>query len=230
MKLNKSIIAICAVLVMLVGACALAESTVTVQGVGIVNVDANRAGISLGVREYAEEVVDAQSKVNAKIAAIIDALKEMGVDTGDISTNGIGIYPNYNYDGDESITDYTAYNNIYLTVSDVNNIGAYIDAAFEAGANSLDYVEFSAADTDDAAAQALALAVDSAKTKAQTLADAAGMKLGGILEIQENVDSGYQSNSLFAKSEEADRGAGTEVLASKQTVTAAVNVTFALED
>ena len=230
MKLNKSIIAICAVLVMLVGACALAESTVTVQGVGIVNVDANRAGISLGVREYAEEVADAQSKVNEKIAAIIDALKEMGVDTGDISTNGIGIYPNYNYDGDESITDYTAYNNIYLTVSDVNNIGAYIDAAFEAGANSLDYVEFSAADTDDAAAQALALAVDSAKTKAQTLADAAGMKLGGILEIRENADSGYQSNSLFAKSEEADRGAGTEVLASKQTVTAAVSVTFTLED
>ena len=46
------------------------------------------------------------------------------------------IYPNYNYDEGETISGYTAYNNIYVTVSDVNNTGAYIDAAFAAGAST----------------------------------------------------------------------------------------------
>lgn len=228
MKLNKRFVAMIMAALLLLGAGALAETTVTVQGVGVVNVDADRAGISLGVREVAADVVDAQAQVNEKIAAIIDALKNMGVEAGDISTNGIGIYPNYSYDEGETINGYTAYNNIYFAVSDVNGTGAYIDAAFAAGANSLDYVDFSAADTDEASAQALALAVDSAKAKAKALADAAGLELGGILEIREDGENGYANNSLYAKSEEADHGAGTDVLASRQTVTAAVSITFAV--
>ena len=230
MKRKNVFIAICAAALLLLSVGALAESKVTVQGTGIVNVDADRAGISLGVREVAADVMTAQSEVNGKIAAIVDAMKDMGVDPANISTNSIGIYPNYSYDEGESINGYTAYNSIYLTVSDVNNTGAYIDAAFAAGANSLDYVDFSASDTAEAAEQALTLAVDSAKAKAQVLADAAGMKLGDILEIDEGAGSGYDSNALYAKSEETDRGAGTEVLASRQTVAANVSITFALEE
>ena len=229
MKLNKRLIAIIVAAMLLLGAGALAESSVTVQGVGVVKVDANRVGISLGVREVAVDVMTAQAQVNEKIGSIIDALKEMGVVQDAISTNGIGIYPNYSYEEGETIESYTAYNNIYLSLEDVNNTGAYIDAAFAAGANSLDYVEFSAADTDEAADQALALAVQSAKAKAQALADAAGLKLGDVLEIRESGEIGYDSNALHAKSEETDRGAGTDVLASRQTVSAAVSITYALE-
>ena len=229
MKLNKRIIAL-ALAALLLGMSALAEATVTVRGMGVVNVDADRAGVSLGVREVAPDVMAAQARVNEKISAIIGALKEKGVPGDAISTNGIGIYPNYNYDEDDTISGYTAYNNIYFTLEDVNGTGAMIDAAFAAGANSLDYVEFSAAETDEAASQALVLAVDSAREKAQALADAAGLKLGGILEIREGEDIGYDANALYARSEEADAGSGTEVLASRQKVAANVVITWALEE
>lgn len=229
MKKNM-IIAMIVALVMLLTPAALAQGTMTVQGVGSVKVDANRAGISLGVREVAEEVMTAQSRVNERIAAIVDALKAMGLADDAITTNGLGIYPNYNYDAGETISGYTAYNNIYVTVTDVNNTGAYIDAAFAAGANSLDYVEFSAADTEKAAAQALTLAVESARAKAQVIADAAGVKLGGILEIRDGSDSAYEGALYARNAVESDAGAGTSVMASKQTVSAAVSITFVLED
>ena len=229
MKRNIRLFAmIVAAALLLAGMSAVAETTITVQGGGNVKVDADRVSISLGVREIAGDVMTAQSAVNEKIAAVVDALKEMGVGADAISTNGIGIYPNYSYDEVESINGYTAYNNIYLTLADVNNTGAYIDAAFAAGANSLDEVEFSATDTEEAAQKALALAVDSAKEKARVLADAAGLKLGAILEIREGDSLGYDPNALYAKNEASmDAGAGTEVLASKQTVSATVVVTFA---
>jgi len=232
MKMNRVIAIILAVLMVLAAPAALAEGTIVVQGVGSVKVKSNRAGICLGVRETDRELSAAQSRVNEKIAAIVDALKGMGLAEEAITTNGIGIYPNYNYDENETISGYTASNTLYVSVADVDNTGAYIDAAFAAGANSLDYVEFSAVETDEAAAKALQLAVDSAREKAQVLADAAGVKLGGILEIRDVDSPGFVSGDFYAKTTEAeaDAGAGTGVLAGMQSVVATVSITFALED
>lgn len=230
MKKNRIVAMFVAMLMLLVGTSALAEGTITVQGIGSVKVDSDCAGISLGVREAAEEVMAAQAKVNERIAAIVEVLKGMGLTENDISTNSIGIYPNYNYDDGETIIGYTAYNNIYLTVKDVNKTGAFIDAAFAAGANSLDYVEFSATETEEADAKALALAVESAREKAQIIADAAGVKLGEIVEIHDNADTSFGGNGIYVKNDvEADAGSGTDVMASKQTITAAVSITFALK-
>lgn len=230
MKLNRMLAALVAVVMLLAAPVALAESTLTVQGIGSVKVAPDTAGISLGVREVDAELMAAQEKVNGKIAAIIEALKAMGVPDDAISTNGIGISPNYNYDVGETIVDYTAYNTLYVTVTDLENTGAYIDAAFAAGANSLDYVEFSAVNTEDAAKQAMNLAVESAKDKARILADAAGVKLGEILEIRDISDTIYDGGYYAKNAVAEDAGAGTSVKAAKQTVYAGVNITFALAD
>ena len=108
----KKLIAICLVLTLLLGACAVAEqATLTVQGVGVVTVDADRASVTLGVREIAPEVATAQGAVNAKMDAVYAALKEAGAEDSAIATSGIGIYPNYDYSGEiEQISSYTAYN------------------------------------------------------------------------------------------------------------------------
>lgn len=223
-----------AAMLLMMGVCAAAEGTLTVSGVGAVNVDADTATVSLGIRVIAEDVISTQSLANERANAIIDGLEAMGIGREAINTNGIGIYPNFDYSGsEERITGYTAYNNIYITLTDVERVGEVIDAAFAAGANSLDYVEYAARDTEEAADKALVLAVGSAKEKAQVLADAAGVKLGAILQISDTQDTGYVDNNMrmYAKTEEADdAGAGTTVLASKQSVTANITVTFAIAE
>lgn len=227
----KKLIAICMMLAMLLGACAVAEqATMTVQGVGVVKVNADRASVTLGVREVAPDVAGAQGAMNDKMTAVIAALREAGAEEGAIATSGIGIYPNYDYSGEyERICGYTAYNSVIVTLTDVESVGAYIDAAFAAGANSLDYVEFTAADTAEAAEQALSLAVQSATQKARVLADAAGVELGSIVEIRDNSDTGYYDvNRAYAVSKDAGMGGGTEVLPSRQEVSATVSITFAI--
>ena len=216
---------------MLLGSCALAERTLTVQGVGTVKVDANLVGISLGVREMATDVRTAQTTVNAKLDKVIEALNGMGDVVETISTNSIGIYPNYSYEdsGIEAVSSYTAYNNLYVTLKDADAAGACIDTAFAAGANSLDYVDFSTVGSEEASDKALALAVESARHKAEVLAAAAGVQLGGVIEIRDGVDYGFDSNAAYARTEEAADG-DTTVMASQQTVSASVTVTFALTD
>ena len=217
---------------LLVGSFALAERTLTVQGVGNVKADANRAGVSLGVREIAADVKTAQATVNEKLDKVIEALKGMGDAVESISTNSIGIYPNYNYseDGLERITSYTAYNNIYVTLKDVNGAGACIDTAFAAGANSLDYVDFSTTGSEEAADKAMALAVESARHKAEVLAQAAGVQLGEIVEIRDGTDYGFDSGAAYAKTSVEEAAGDTSVMASKQTVSASVTITFAILD
>ncbi len=225
----KRILAIAmAALLALAGLGALAEDgQLTVQGVGVVQVDANRANICLGVRLVAADVATAQGAVNETLDAVIAALKDMGLSADALSTSGIGIYPNWDYGDAETITGYTAYNSLNVAVTDVEMVGAYIDAAFAAGANSLDYVEFSAADTDEAGEKALTLAVESAMEKARVLAQAAGVELGEIVNITENADGYYGGAGAYVRTEAAAMGdGGTQVLVSAQQVTATVNVTF----
>ena len=229
----KKIVALMMVLaVALLGMTAMAEGrTLTVQGVGVVNVDADRATVSLGVRETSADVITAQSTVNGKMDAVIKALSEAGLPAEGMSTGGIGIYPNYDYSGEmEQIVGYTAYNNLTITVMDVDAVGGYIDAAFAAGANSLDYVEFSAADTAEAGDQALQLAVDSAVKKAETLAAAAGVKLGEITEIRDNFDGGFDINSAFAATKEAAEGEATQLMPGRQQISATVFITYEIKD
>ncbi len=235
----KKALAILMALAMMLAGCALAEAagdgqrTLKVQGTGVVTVDADRATVSLGVREMAPEVKRAQGLVNEKMDAMIAALREAGIEDGAISSSGIGVYANYNYDenGDEYISGYTAYNTLNIVVSDPDNVGTYIDIAFDAGANSLDYVDFSAANTAEAGTQALQLAVESAGKKAAVLADAAGVKLGAIVEIVDNADlTYYDERNAYAVTKDAGMGAGTQVLPSRQQVTATVTITYAIED
>ena len=228
--MKRKILAWALALVMALGCVgALAENAkLTVRGTGVVNLDADRASIRIGVREVASQVVDAQSAINEKMDAVIEKLNEMGIGKENISTSSIGIYPNYDYsDVVEEIVGYTAYNTILVITSDVDNVGSYIDAAFEAGANSLDDVEFSASDTSDAGRKALAIAVQNAMEKAQVLAEATGAKLGGIVEINEGDSDIYSLPVMYAE-EDAGKGAATDVIASQQKVSALVSVVFEL--
>ena len=220
-------IIVCILALTLLASAALAESTLTVNGRGAVLVDADRVTINVGVRELAEDVKSAQSAVNAKLEAVIAALTGMGIELKDIHTDAISIYPEYDYgsfDGSERVVGYSAYNMISATTADTANAGAYIDAAFEAGANQLNGVEFFASDTTEAQHQALTLAVQNAAEKARVLAEAAGQRLGAVLAVSES-DDYYDAPVAFARASGVE-DAGTQVYANQLSVSASVSVQY----
>lgn len=212
---------------------ALAETTtLTVRGTGVVGVTADVAQIVLGVREVSTDVREAQATVNEKINAICDALIEAGVDQKDIGTESLYIYANYDYSGDEQrLTGYTASNTISITTSQIDSVGAYIDIAFEGGANTLDSVDFSSRDNEDAQKEALELAVQNAYEKAEIIANAAGMEIVSVKSFDESeqsysVDTGAKYSN--ARIEGAAGDQSTRVQASSLQIQATVLVEFEL--
>lgn len=232
----KRILSIALSLMLLCLPCAMAEggsaSTLTVIGNATVSLPADAAMIILGVRETAEDVGPAQDTVNQKIAAIRTALTEMGIDNTDIVTESLYIYANYDYStAITEITSYTANNSLRITVRDIDMTAGVIDAAFAAGANTLDEVSFYATDISAASDQAYAEAVANAMHKAEIIAQAAGRQNLSILDITEGVTDQWIDNGMKLRATAyatEDAAAGADIQQSNVTVTANVTITYLL--
>ena len=138
----------------------------------------------------------------------------------------------YDYsEGLEEISAYNANSTLAIRLTDMTIVGQVIDLAFGAGANTLNGIDFSASDTDEARASALKSAVADARAKADILAEASGLTITGINAITEGSTYSYDSGSNVFRSkteaqEDAAAGTPTVVQAAKLQVGATVTVTF----
>ncbi|MFY9819858.1 MAG: SIMPL domain-containing protein [Thermoanaerobaculia bacterium] len=166
--------------------------TLIVSGSGQARVAPDEAHVRLGVVAQAPTARAVQDQVNRTANAVLDAIRKVGIPADDVQTSGLSLSPLYSqvHQGNESqapkITGYQANNTVTVRVGDLVKVGPVIDAGLGAGANSLEGVDFGLRNDEAARAQALADAARTARTKADTLAKALGLRLGEILEVAED--------------------------------------------
>ena len=235
--MKKLVAMILALAMILAAVAALADTKISVNGNGEVRVSADTAVISLGVNAQDKDVLKAQQKVNETIAAIRKALTEAGVKEENINTDYMNIYAIYEYRDDlEQVVAYNANSSLAIRVTDMETVGNVIDLCFAAGANTLNGINFSASDTEEAKAEAMKRAVADAKKKAEILAEAAGLKIKGIEEINEGGVYSYENSigNVYAakgldREEAAMTDGGTVVQSAKLIVSANVSIVFEAE-
>jgi uncharacterized protein YggE len=166
------------------------EHTIAVSGTGRIVLSPDTADLRLGVSATAKTVKAARSLAATSMTAVIASLKKLGIADKDIQTTTLSLQPVYDYSYNTNpprLTGYNLSNAIAVTVRDLDKLGDAIDNALAAGATSLDGVSFRVADQTAAEAQARQAAMIDAKAKAKTLADAAGISIGGVASISETV-------------------------------------------
>ena len=207
-------------------------ATVSVTGSATILVPADTATVRLGVTESAQNVLEAQSAMNAKIEAIRQALLESGIEEKSINTDRLNIYTNYSYadDGTERVSGYTASSTLSIVTHDMESTGAIIDTAFTAGANTLNGIEFSVENTETIMDQAYVQAMLDAHDKAELLAQTEGASVRGVVSIEQGGSYSYDSLSNATRMEtSADMGSSTFVQAALIEVSASVSVTYELQ-
>ena len=153
-------------------------------GSALINVTPDRAFLQLGVQSNGVTVGAAQTANTVAIQRVIAAIKAMGVEAKDISTDLYVIEPIYqDYDA-LYIKGYRIYNTVAVTVREVNKTSEIVAASLEAGANQVNNVEFYTSELRKYRDQARELAMTAAKEKAQALAMAAGAEIGLRIEHQ----------------------------------------------
>lgn len=172
-------------------------SIIHVTGEGEIAVPPDIAAISVGVVRESQTARAALTANNNAMAKVLEAMKAQGINDKDLQTSGFNISPRYHYPPREKghqqkppkIVGYTVSNNLSIRIRDLEKLGKIIDQVVTLGVNSGGNIKFMNDNPKAALKQARKAAMADAVNKGQTLADAAGVNLGRILEISENSHS-----------------------------------------
>jgi uncharacterized protein len=209
------------------------QRTIAVSGTGTATLAPDIAHFSAGVTETGAAVADAQNSVNTKTNAIIDALRQGGVDVDkDVKTSDYSVQPQYTYpqNGAPVLNGYRVANNVNVTVRDIAKVGQLLDAVTKAGANQIGGVSFGLADPEAASRVAREQAVQNAHDKADTLAKASGVAVGIVMTIDDQSSTPPQPRPIAAPAAATAAGSAVPppIQAGETTVTVTVRVTYAI--
>lgn len=166
------------------------QNGIWVSGTGEVTVTPDIAIISLGVTAQAQAVTDAQAQATDAMNNVLAALGDNGIDDKDIQVQQYSISQVTRWDQDKKEEDVTGYRVTHTVNAKVRNIekaGEIIDAVVAAGGD-LTRIQSISLSLDDPSAyyeDAREAAMDDAQTKAEQLAELAGVSLGTPTYISE---------------------------------------------
>ena len=186
--------------------------------------------MSFGVSVLRPTVKQAVADAAALADQLISNLTSSGVATEDIQTANYSIYPEYDYSGDQRrLVGYRVGNTVTAMIRDIDSAGSVIDAAVVGVGDEIQVsgVSFSIEDDEELISAARSAAWEDARSKAQQLADLAGLTLGDAVMISESV-VGTAPQPVYRAAFEDSVGASVEtpIEAGQQQVAVNLQVRF----
>lgn len=209
------------------------QPRIVVTGEGEAAIAPDMAVLSLSVMREAKTAREALDANNTATAAVIEAIKQLGVANRDLQTAGLQIMPRYNFtnnpDGTQTadLVAYQVVNSLSVRVRDITKTGEILDKAVSLGVNQGGNISFTNDDPSATITEARKNAVAEAKAKAETLAQAAGVSLGRILEI---TDQSFGAQPMPIEAKAFDRAlSAVPIQAGENSYRVQVNMTFELK-
>ncbi len=210
---------------------------ILVTGEGSIDLAPDMAILTLTVTRQADTARAALDANSAAMQEVQKAMRDAGIESRDLQTSGFSIQPNYVYPSQKSsaerepprIVGYTVRNSLTVRVRDITAIGAILDKSVSLGVNEGGNIAFTNADPSAAIKQARISAVQDAIARANTLAAAAGVKTGPLLEISEQSYSPRPVPMAMAEMSMGRSADAVPVAAGENTYRVTVNVSFAID-
>lgn len=160
---------------------------VTVTGEAQTKVAPDSAKITFSVVTQNQQAVTAQQENARKSEAVKTSIEGLAANAKpEIKTNNYNLQPQQDYSGKmPRIIGYEARNSVTVTINDLNAVGAIIDAATKAGANSVEGISFVVREDSPAQGDALGVATRQALAKAESVARSLGGRVVRVVETQE---------------------------------------------
>ncbi|WP_336294263.1 SIMPL domain-containing protein [Bartonella sp. CB169] len=208
------------------------NSTIKVTATGESHAAPDMATIDLAVitnRKTAQEALEANNK---SINGIVTALKKNGIQENDLQTSGFSIYQNDSDKHNEtkkSAEEYQVFNVLRILVRDLPKAGKIFDQAIKSGVTVVHGIDFSNANTKPFYQEARKKAIAEALEKAKTIAQAANVKLGKIIEINEHRDNHYPTPRLTRSAAQTHYSENTNFSGGTLSYNVNVTMVFAID-
>jgi len=182
--------------------------TISVNGEGEVMAVPDIGQFSFAVTASGEDAATAQSESANKMNAVLDFLKNEGVEEKDIKTESYNMYPKYRYEPrpcpagsfcpNEQVFDgFEVSQTVSVKVRDIQNAGVLIANVGDLGATNISGLNFTIDDTDRLMEEARVQAIADAKAKAKVLSDELGVRFVEMVGYHEN--DGYYPMPYFGR-------------------------------
>jgi len=204
-----------------------------VSAMGHADVAPDRAIVTAGVVQQGKTAREAMMANATLMTAVFDELDAAKIPKSNITTSQLSLQPQYDYRDRKrpTIKGYEARNNVTVKSDDIEQVGPMLDALVRAGVNNINQVQFTVKDPKAALDKAREDAIREARAKAKSMAEAAGVKLGPLLSMNEH-SGGFnpQPRMMRGAAMEMSSDAITPISAGNQTLSVNVNLSYGLEE
>lgn len=207
------------------------SKTITSTGTASVEVLPDFVGVYFNVQTEGDTGKEASDGNSEIVNQMTENLLALGFSKDGIQTQGFSVSPNYKWVNNEYKEDgYVASHSIKveIPVEDREKIGEVLDAGINAGAG-ISYInyELNKQNQEKYKAEAIKLATENARSKAEAIAIGAGQRLGGLISVSSS-DFGYTPWLAVAETE-VSRDSGqitSQITPSEQEISASVTAVF----
>ncbi|SJZ93960.1 SIMPL domain-containing protein [Consotaella salsifontis] len=210
---------------------------ISVSGTGEISVKPDMAVTTVTVLRDADTSRAAVDAVNEAAAKVISELKQLGIEARDLQTSDFSISPRYSNQvpspdrqQNPEIIGYEARNSVTIRIRDVARIGEVLDRVVTQGVNQGGNISFVVSDPAPARADARRKAVEQARSAAETLAEAAGVKLGRILSINDGGEMAPMPVAFAQRGMMKMEDASVPVEVGENTIRANVDMVFEIAE
>lgn len=162
------------------------SSRVMVTGEAEARAQPDTAVVVLSVVTQSPRALEAQQANARKSEAVMAAATGAAGASPEVKTSGYSLQPQQEWwGGKPRITGYEARNTVTVTTKNLDRVGSVIDASTQAGANSVEGINFVLREDNPARRETLAEATRQAVSKAESIAQALGGRVTRVVESQE---------------------------------------------
>jgi uncharacterized protein YggE len=159
---------------------------ISVSGTGEAIAPAARATLIIGIETQGATAAVAGAEGARLALAVGNALHSAGLPATDLKSTHLVISPQWIFDDhthQRRRTGFQADSTLVIDTASLERLGAWVDAALNAGATNVSDPSFAPADESALRHLALSRAVQNARGDAETMAAAAGGSLGTLLQL-----------------------------------------------
>ncbi len=177
------------------------DDAVTVSGQSSIEVTPDLITVYFNIEEVADTSKQAEDAVSEKVNRLTNNIISEGFSRDEIKTQNFNIYPEYSWkNGERQENGYKATQSLKVEFSaqETDRIGDVIDAGTESEA-MISYINFELSDKlqQDKKAEAIKLAAQDAKVKAEAMAEGFGLKVGKLQSVSMS-EFGYQPWNVYS--------------------------------
>jgi|SRR5215469_3247949 len=163
--------------------------TIVVVGEGRASARPDLAVTTLGVEILAPTLAGATAEARSAMTGVLQALRSAGLEDRDLRTARYSVQLERPYNpqtGQQGeVTGYRVSNLVQARIKVLERVGVTLDQAVAAGANTVSGVSFTVSDPAILRDQARAAAMTDARSRAEQIANLAGVELGSLVQVSE---------------------------------------------